>query len=231
MLCKLFSILMLYRRCIHGMRRKVFSISEDQVPILLFFQPNLRIAPSLATLSRCFSVASLPRFELRSDWVAFLFPPQQQTPQQVPTWNKNPMRLKAEAIHMNTSIGTPSSALMFSSGADRKTLRKMVNMTVATTLAPAVRIRVTSVKIMSGISRRNIFRPRCDHRGSLLKPRGARKMARNVNTVPAMKQPNIQLLATLTMAKASVTSPGNAIVAPASNSLTRMSTGLNQYSR
>lgn len=141
------------------------------------------------------------------------------------------MRLKAEAIHINTSIGTPSSALTFSSGADRKTLRKMVNMTVATTLAPAVSMRVTRVKTMSGISRRNILRPRCDHRGLLLKPNGARKMARKVKTVPTMKQPNIQLLATLTMASASVTPPGNAIVAPASNSLTRMSTGLNQYNR
>lgn len=93
---------------------------------------------------------------------------------------------------MNASIGVPSSALIFNCGADEKTLRKIVNMAVAITDAPAVRRRVIKVNIMSGISRRNILRPRCDHRGLLLKPNGARKMARKVKTDPAIKQPNIQ---------------------------------------
>jgi len=78
-------------------------------------------------------------------------------------------------------------------------------MTVATALAAAVRMSVTRVKMISGISRRKIRRPRCDHLGLLLKPNGARKMARNVKTVPARKQPNIQLLAVLTRTNASVT--------------------------
>ena len=165
---------------------------QIQAPILLFFHANLLIAPFRAVPFSGFSGVASPLLDNRSTRTTFFFPLQQQTPQQVPTWSMKPRRLKPEAIHMNASIGVPSSALIFNSGADSKTFWKMMNMTVATTLAPAVRIRVMKVKITRGISRSKILRRRCDHRGLRLKPSGARKMARNVRTLPARKQPNIQ---------------------------------------
>lgn len=79
---------------------------------------------------------------------------------------------------------------------------------------------------------------------------GVRNMQMKVNTVPAMKSPNIQWDAMRAMSRASVTPPGKAtndlllelqmgtqegiigsdlLVAPANSSLNRISTGLNAY--
>lgn len=123
---------------------------------------------------------------------AFFFPLQHATPQQVPNCTRNPIKLKPTAIHINASMGFPKLAWILSWGADSKVLRKMTNMTVATTLAPAVKRRARNVQTMSGISRQRIRRPRWCQPGLEEKPIGARKMQVKVMQVPTRKDANIQ---------------------------------------
>lgn len=120
---------------------------------------------------------------------------------------------------MNTNISVPRLAPISSPAWDVMTLRKTMNITVAMIVAAAVSRAAMNVQIAMG---------KLHH--LLNSTTGVMKIETKFMQTPVKKKPNIRWLAILIRFKILLIFAGNAIVAPASNSLSRISTGLNQYS-
>jgi hypothetical protein len=127
--------------------------------------------------------------------------------------------LKLVPIHINTNISVPREAPIFSPACDVMTLRKITNMTVAMIVAVAVSSAAMKVKIAIG---------KLHHLEN--NTIGVMKMETKFMHTPVKKKPNIKWEAILIRFKILLIFAGSAIVAPARSSLSRISTGLNQYS-
>lgn len=126
--------------------------------------------------------------------------------------------VKMAAIHMKTNILIPMFALMLSwSCAVRASLAATL-MVVAIAAA-----RVTRIAEIAERMERSRLHQRVRITSKL------NGMRTKLTTIPAMKQPYMILEPILRRLRTVTASAGRAIWAPASSSLTRISTGLNQY--